>query len=47
MFRPIRMLFVIFFAFVAGIFFERASQSETCLDRGGAISEGLCVGVDE
>ncbi len=47
MFRPIRSLMMIFFAFLAGIFFERAGSSDRCLDRGGAMSEGLCIGVDE
>ncbi len=47
MFRPIRSLMLITVAFLAGIFFERANQRDTCLDRGGAISEGLCIGVEE
>lgn len=47
MFKPIRTLGLIAFAFLAGIFFERANQNQTCLDRGGEMSEILCLGVDE
>lgn len=47
MFRPIRTLILILFAFVAGVFFERAAEGDRCLDRGGALSEGLCIGVEE
>lgn len=47
MFRPVRTLLLLLFAFVAGVFFEKAQQNETCTARGGEISEGLCVGVDE
>lgn len=30
-------------AFVAGVFFERGSQRETCLDAGGSYAAGLCT----
>ncbi|WP_299673752.1 hypothetical protein [uncultured Roseobacter sp.] len=47
MFRPIRTLMLVLVAFLAGLFVERANQRDSCLDRGGAMSEGLCIGVDE
>lgn len=47
MLRPFRTLFLIVIAFGAGLLFERFQQSDMCLDRGGAMSEGICIGVDE
>ncbi|WP_298974749.1 hypothetical protein [uncultured Roseobacter sp.] len=47
MFRPIRTLILIVVAFVTGIFFERAAHRDACVDRGGAMSEGLCLGAEE
>ncbi|MGZ2259165.1 hypothetical protein [Roseobacter sp. A03A-229] len=47
MFRPIRTLMLVLVAFLAGLFVERANHRDSCLDRGGAMSEGLCIGVDE
>jgi hypothetical protein len=47
MFRPIRTLFLIMIAFGTGLLFERSQQKDMCLDRGGAMSEGICIGVDE
>ncbi|XDA99144.1 hypothetical protein AB1M95_04340 [Sulfitobacter sp. LCG007] len=47
MFRPIRTLMLIGVAFLAGLFTERANQRESCLERGGEMSEGLCLGVEE
>lgn len=47
MFRPIRTIMLFLFAFVAGVLFEKSAQNEHCQDRGGAMSEGLCLGVDE
>ncbi|WP_298839856.1 hypothetical protein [uncultured Roseobacter sp.] len=47
MFRPVRTLILVLLTFFAGIMYERARQSDTCLDRGGAVSEGICIGVDE
>ncbi|MFK7879901.1 hypothetical protein [Roseobacter sp.] len=47
MFRPIRSLILILVAFVAGMFFEQAAHRDTCLDRGGEMSEGLCFGAEE
>jgi len=42
MFKPIRTLLLVLFAFVAGIFFERAGQRETCIAVGGLYDQGLC-----
>ena len=47
MFRPIRTLMLLLFAFVAGVLFEKAQTNEACDARGGSMSEGLCLGVDE
>lgn len=47
MFRPVRTIIMLLVTFVAGVLFERAAQKDQCLDRGGALSEGLCIGVDE
>ena len=42
MFRPIRTLFLILIAFVAGLLFERSQTAEKCRALGGAYSVGLC-----
>ncbi len=47
MFRPIRTLLLIVAAFYLGKVMEMSRYAEQCRDRGGAISEGLCLGVDE
>lgn len=47
MFRPVRTILLMMFTFVAGVFYERATYKETCANRGGEISEGLCLGVEE
>ena len=47
MFRPIRTIILAMFAFFAGVLFERSAQNDHCADRGGEMSEGLCIGVDE
>ncbi|WP_300033571.1 hypothetical protein [uncultured Roseobacter sp.] len=47
MFRPVRTLIMVLLTFFAGIMYERARQSDSCEARGGAMSEGICIGVDE
>jgi hypothetical protein len=47
MFRPIRTLLMIVVAFYAGKVFEASAYADLCESRGGAMSEGLCLGVDE
>lgn len=47
MFRPVRTLIIITIAFCVGLLFERSNQRDLCRDRGGAMSEGLCMGADE
>ena len=47
MFRPLRWFFLLAAAFLAGVFVERAAHRDHCLDRGGAMSEGLCMGAEE
>lgn len=46
MFRPIRTLFLIGFAFLAGVLFERSNASETCLDGGGSWDNATCFGLE-
>lgn len=45
LFRPVRTLFIILIAFVAGIFFERQSHADQCLDLGGKMKNGFCIGA--
>ncbi len=47
MLRPIRTLVLITIAFGAGLLFERFQQNDMCQSRGGAMSEGICIGVEE
>ncbi|MDW3224514.1 MAG: hypothetical protein R8G34_16820 [Paracoccaceae bacterium] len=47
MFRPIRTLILIGIAFVSGIIFARELQRDTCIDRGGEMSDGICLGAEE
>lgn len=47
MFRPIRTILLIFFAFLAGVLYERNIQLDKCLDRGGRMDSGLCYGEGE
>ncbi|MCT4554842.1 MAG: hypothetical protein N4A53_09170 [Pelagimonas sp.] len=42
MFRLIRVVFLLMFAFVAGIFFERSNQAELCAQSNGQMTAGLC-----
>jgi hypothetical protein len=42
MFRPVRTLLLVLFAFAAGVFFERNAQREACAALGGAYAGGLC-----
>ncbi len=43
--RPFRTLIILAVAFVAGLVFERSQHTDRCLDRGGAVDQGICVGV--
>ncbi|MFK7762037.1 MAG: hypothetical protein AB8B62_02150 [Roseobacter sp.] len=45
MFKPIRLLILVLFAFFAGILFERNNTSEQCRAAGGEMNAGLCQGV--
>lgn len=47
MFRLMRALMLILIAFVAGVFFEQASHRDMCVDRGGEVSDGICLGAEE
>lgn len=46
MFRPIRTLFLIGFAFLVGVLFERYNASQTCLDGGGTWDRATCFGLE-
>lgn len=43
MFRLIRLVIFVMFAFVAGVFYERAANSERCTANGGTMEDGLCL----
>lgn len=45
MFRPVRTLILIVFAFMAGLLFERSRASEDCKAAGGTMLAGLCRGA--
>lgn len=45
MFRLIRFLIVLFATFVGGILFERNAHADNCLDRGGHVVKGICIGA--
>jgi len=42
MFRPIRTILLIFFAFLAGVLYERSHHMDRCLDNGGRMDSGIC-----
>ncbi|ABG30954.1 hypothetical protein RD1_1310 [Roseobacter denitrificans OCh 114] len=44
-FKPIRLLFLILAAFLAGLLFERNNTSEKCRTAGGTMDAGLCRNV--
>ncbi len=46
MFRLLRTLILVMFAFVAGMLFERESRQETCQDGGGLWIENICDGPE-
>jgi hypothetical protein len=43
MFRPVRTLFLLVFAFLAGVFYERNESLERCQASGGILVDGICV----
>ncbi len=45
LFRPFRLILIVGAGFLAGLLFERSSMTDRCLDRGGAVERGICVGV--
>ncbi|WP_299968058.1 hypothetical protein [uncultured Roseobacter sp.] len=45
MLRPLRTLFLILLAFVAGILTERSNQKSACADAGGEVTGGVCLGA--
>ncbi|WP_299926526.1 hypothetical protein [uncultured Pelagimonas sp.] len=45
MFRLIRLVIFVMFAFLAGILFERDNQKNLCDQSGGTWSSGLCRGL--
>ncbi|KAE9628992.1 MULTISPECIES: hypothetical protein [Parasedimentitalea] len=46
LFRPLRTLMMLAFAFAAGIGFDRIKHSERCQIAGGSVLAGLCTGED-
>ncbi len=47
MLRPLRTLFLVGMAFVAGLGVERHQNGERCGNAGGTMSAGLCIGATE
>ncbi len=43
MFRLIRLVIFVMFAFLAGILFERDNQKNLCDQSGGIWADGLCT----
>ncbi|WP_165586925.1 hypothetical protein [Pseudaestuariivita atlantica] len=43
MFRLFRLVLFVTLAFVAGIVWERAQESERCAARAGIMEDGLCL----
>ena len=46
MFRLLRTLILVMFAFVAGMLYERESRRDTCERGGGLWIENICVGPE-
>jgi hypothetical protein len=46
MFRLLRTIILVMFAFVAGMLFERDGRRGTCEDGGGLWIENICVGTE-
>lgn len=46
MFRLLRMVILVMFAFVAGMLFERGRSEDICRNGGGLWISNICVGVD-
>ncbi|MHA6266299.1 hypothetical protein [uncultured Aliiroseovarius sp.] len=44
LFRPFRLILIVGAGFLAGLLFERNSMTDRCLDRGGAVDRGICIG---
>lgn len=47
MFRLVRLLFLLVAAFVAGFFYAEMTRSERCVELGGTVQGGLCLGGAE
>jgi hypothetical protein len=45
MFRLLRTALLVVLAFVAGILYERFNDDINCDNKGGQMSQGLCVGA--
>ena len=46
MFRLLRTLILVMFAFIAGMLFEREGYQAICEDGGGLWIENICVGPE-
>lgn len=46
MFRLLRTIILVMFAFVAGMLFERGKAEDICANGGGLWISNICVGVD-
>lgn len=46
MFRLLRTIILVMFAFVAGMLFERNATEERCRNGGGLWVSDICIGVE-
>ena len=46
MFRLIRLIILVMFAFVAGMLYERDQAEDRCINGGGLWIAKICVGVE-
>lgn len=47
MFRLFRFIILLGAVFVSGILYERNGMADNCLDRGGNVVKGICIGAQK
>lgn len=45
LFHPFRLILIVGGGFVAGLLYERSAMNDRCIERGGSVDRGTCVGV--
>lgn len=46
MFGLLRTMFIVLIAFLVGLMFERNQAADACAAEGGAMTKGICRGVE-